>query len=326
MGDKSGIEWTDATWNPVVGCSVHSPGCKNCYAMPHSARMERMGVAKYAGLTDIVKDKPVFNGTVRLVPEALDQPLRWKRPRRIFVNSMSDLGHEALSRADVFQVLEIMEKAKHHVFQVLTKRPNILCGHVLDYLRAWASKQPTQASWATAFHHVWWGVSVEDQARANERLNEARRLNDLGLRVWVSYEPAIGPVEWMGWEFIAGMVSGGESGPGARISHPDWHRNTRDWCASHGIPYDFKQWGEWRPTDNWYPGKPATEAVVDWYESHPVSLPLREWINGAWVGDGGPSEEAWPLMARIGKRKAGRILFDQVHDGFTRACAPAGRA
>lgn len=216
-----------------------------------------------------------------------------------------------------------MHFAYWHVFQVLTKRPQVLFEHLLAY-------EPKLKSGCVpphmAFVHVWFGVSVEDQARADERLAYAKQLDEAGYRVWVSYEPAIGPVNWTGWEFIAGMVSGGESGPQARPTHPDWHRNTRDWCAEHGIPYDFKHWGEWRPTDNWYPGKPASETVVDWYENHSVSLPLREWINGAWVGDGGPSEETWPVMARIGKRAAGRELFDQIHDGFTRVCAPARRA
>ncbi len=360
MGDKTGIEWTDATWNPVVGCSIHSPGCKNCYAMPQSARMERMGVAKYAGLTDIVKDKAVFNGTVRLVEEALDQPLRWKRPRRIFVNSMSDLGHEALARTDVFQVLEIMHFAYWHVFQVLTKRPQVLFEHLLAY-------EPKLKSGCVpphmAFVHVWFGVSVEDQARADERLAYAKQLDEAGYRVWVSYEPAIGPVDWTGWEFIAGMVSGGESGPQARPTHPDWHRNTRDWCAQHGIPYDFKQWGEWRPT-------PGVDVFCHGPKGNARRFPKSEGIS--MLADGrvcmrdfsvaqharrikerlartdraievdaialadftasikdpdrptdNPTGYQW--LYRVGKQLAGNLLDGQAHDGFTRACAPAGR-
>ena len=313
MGDKTGINWTDATWNPIVGCSVVSPGCKNCYAMREARRLEAMGVTKYVGLTDVVNGKAVFNGTVRLVEGALDQPLRWSRPRRIFVNSMSDLGHEVLRRGDVFQVLEAMEHADRHVFQVLTKRPEVLFAHLCAYHPA-KGTEPAHM----AFNHVWWGVSVEDQARADERLADARRMDEAGYRVWVSYEPAIGPVDWTGWEFIAGMVSGGESGPNARPSHPDWHRHTDYWCAKHGIPYDFKQWGEWAPGDC-AAGLSTRAKTAAHYGS-------RRWF----YSDLTAREQAEmhcedePDVYRLGRKAAGRTLDGAVHDGFTRVCAPAG--
>lgn len=308
MGDKTGINWTDATWNPIVGCSILSPGCKFCYAMREAARLERMGVQKYAGLTRIVNNRPVFNGVVRVVPEALDQPRRWQRPRRIFVNSMSDIAHPALGQGDFNAVLIAMEEAPHHVYQVLTKRP----GGLLERLTAFFQSDQAEP----LFARIWWGVSVEDQRRADERREAAAAIAAQGFKVWVSYEPAIGPVDWDGWAFIAGMVSGGESGQDARPSHPNWHRDTRDWCAENGIPFDFKQWGEWAPGECAPGPQTRTERVAilsmdGWWFNE-----ITPKIGAELHCDDGP--DVW----RFGKRSSGRMLDGQEHNGFTLACAP----
>lgn len=201
MGDRSGIEWTEATWNPVVGCSILSAGCSRCYAMREAHRLAtRLGIDKYAGTTDETKAGPVWNGTVRLHQPHLDQPLRWKRPRRIFVNSMSDLFHEALSDEDIDKVFAVMAFTRHHTFQVLTKRSE----RMLSYLdqprrrRAWEAVIRTMfgresASPPPVLPNVWVGVSVEDQAAADARIPDLLSA-PVAVR-WLSCEPLLGPVD-----------------------------------------------------------------------------------------------------------------------------------
>jgi len=287
MGDKSGIEWTDATWNPVAGCSVVSPGCTNCYAAKMAARLEAMGGkagAKYAGLTTPSKAGPVWNGTVRLDDGALDQPIRWKRPRRIFVNSMSDLFHEDLPFAEVARVFEVIGSAirlrRGHVFQILTKRPE----RMAEYFD-WARTDSDAARICPAYWPgVWFGVSVEDQRRADERLDILRAL-PASLR-WISAEPLLGPLDidltGIGW-----VVAGGESGPGARPMHPDWVRGLRDQCEAAGVPFLFKQWGEWSP------GVRCDRPGAD----------THRFPNGT-------------LVSRQGKRRAGRLLDGRAWDDY----------
>ncbi len=252
MGENSKIEWTDATWNPTVGCSVVSAGCKRCYAMREAARLARMGGKvgeKYAGLTTETNAGPVWNGTVRLHEASLDQALRWKRPRRVFVNSMSDLFHEALSHHDQDKVLAAMIEAPQHVYQILTKRSERALAYFLDLPRRRRELGCHSGLDWTDFPlgNILLGCTVENQAAADERREAMRRLAELGWRVWVSYEPALGPVDWRGWEFLSWLVCGGESGPNARPMHPAWARSARDWSQAAGVPFLFKQWGEWGP-------------------------------------------------------------------------------
>lgn len=256
MGAKTGIEWTEATWNPVAGCSVVSAGCTNCYAMKMAARLAAMGAAKYAGLTEPSKAGAVWNGKVRLDYDALRVPLRWQRPRRIFVNSMSDLFHCGLADHEVDLVFAVMAMTPQHRYQVLTKRASrmrqwvsgmslpALDVAIVGALHALPGTRSAVPFWP--LRNVWLGVSVEDQKRADERLPHLRD-TPAALR-WISAEPLLGRIDlggavrWLDW-----VVVGGESGPGARPMHPDWVRSIRDQCAAAGVPFFFKQWGAWRP-------------------------------------------------------------------------------
>ena len=157
--EHSSIQWTDATWNPVRGCSIVSPGCTNCYAMKQAHRFNGLG-QPYEGLTRLTSKGPVWTGTIRLVPEALDQPLRWRRPRRIFVNSMSDLFHEDVPEDFLIATFGAMFMANQHIYQILTKRPERMCRFLTD-AGQWVSNPR---------RNIWLGVSCEDQATADERI------------------------------------------------------------------------------------------------------------------------------------------------------------
>ena len=214
MGDKSAIEWTDATWNPVTGCSKVSPGCKNCYAERLAARLEAMGNPRYR------------NGfEVTLHPDQLTLPLRWKGPRKIFVNSMSDLFHEAIPDDFIKQVFDVMAKADWHVFQILTKRAK--------RLEALAAQLP----WP---ENIWQGVSVESE----EYTWRIRHLQEVPAAVrFISVEPLLGPISRLPLKGINWVIVGGESGPRFRVAQPIWVRSIRDQCLRTKVPFFFKQWG-----------------------------------------------------------------------------------
>lgn len=214
MGDKSAIEWTDATWNPVTGCSKVSPGCKNCYAERLAARLEAMGNPRYR------------NGfEVTLHPDQLTLPLRWKGPRKIFVNSMSDLFHEAIPDDFIKQVFDVMAKADWHVFQILTKRAK--------RLEALAAQLP----WP---ENIWQGVSVESE----EYTWRIHHLQEVPAAVrFISVEPLLGPISRLPLKGINWVIVGGESGPRFRVAQPIWVRSIRDQCLRTKVPFFFKQWG-----------------------------------------------------------------------------------
>lgn len=328
MADGSKIEWTEATWSPVVGCSIVSPGCTHCYAMKMAARLERMGLAKYAGLTQPSKGGPVWSGAVRLDEASLMLPVRWRKPRNIFVNSMSDLFHEGLSDKAIDKVFAVMALAPQHAMQVLTKRSarmRAYCADPKTPARVWlaAAEMVESVLYALAAHgavwggetpwplrNVWLGCSVEDQARADERRDDLRALADADWNTWVSYEPALGAVDWRGWEFIRWLVSGGESGKSARPSHPNWHRAARDFCAAHEIAYFFKQRGEWSWVDDSdYAAERFPPHPDDWRERDRGVICMR--ADGVRTsGFGGDSSE---FLYRIGKRRAGALLDGREH-------------
>ncbi|WP_163998654.1 DUF5131 family protein [Pyxidicoccus caerfyrddinensis] len=281
MADKSAIEWTDATWNPVRGCSRVSPGCGGgtpgplkggCYAERMAARFSGPGQA-YEGLATFTPAGARWTGAVRVVEAMLFQPLAWSRPRRIFVNSMSDLFHENLALSDVDRIVAVMAMSPQHTFQVLTKR----AARMRDYFNApdfahrlgvvmakmLADKPRLLRKRATApiqlpLPNLWGGVSVEDQQRADERVS-ALIATRLAVR-FLSCEPLLGPVR-IGLhgtmpktvspryapvaDRIHWVICGGESQDGARPMHPAWARALRDECVSVGVPFFFKQWGEW---------------------------------------------------------------------------------
>ena len=222
MADGSAIEWTDATWNPVTGCTKITAGCDNCYAERFAERWR--GIAGH----------PFENGfDLTLRPDRLDQPLRWKRSRMIFVNSMSDLFHKAVPFSFVNSVFDTMEAADWHVFQVLTKRSSLM----RDYLnRRYASIEPPK--------HIWLGVSVED-AKGASRIDHLRSAR-AAVR-FLSVEPLIGPIGKVDLSGIHWVIAGGESGPGARILNIEWARQIRDECAYQEVSFFFKQWGGIRP-------------------------------------------------------------------------------
>ncbi len=263
MNAKTKIEWTDATWNPIRGCSRVSEGCRNCYAERQAARFSGFG-RPYEGLAVLTEAGPRWTGKVRLIKDLLDQPLRWRKPRKIFVNSMSDLFHEGLEKRTIAAIFGIMALAGQHTFQVLTKRPQRFAG-LLEHLSAeqcvseafqLIGAHPTcQMSHDWPLPNVWLGVSVEDQPTADARI--PLLLAAPAAVRWVSYEPALGPVDFSAYlpgsplathhSPLSWIVCGGESGPKARPMHPDWARSARDQCQAAGVPFFFKQWGAWAP-------------------------------------------------------------------------------
>jgi protein gp37 len=222
---SSSIEWTEATWNPVAGCTVLSPGCTNCYAMRLAARLEAMGMAKYAGLTRKSGGRAKWTGAVRLDHSALEIPRSWHKPRMIFVNSMSDLFQEAVPASFVAAVWKAMESTPQHTYQILTKRPDRMAKLTLE-LRL--------------LPNVWLGASVENAAYAG-RLDDLRS-TPAAVR-FVSLEPLLGSVAGVDLTSIDWAIVGGESGPGARPMDPKWVREIRSACRRSGTAFFFKQWG-----------------------------------------------------------------------------------
>jgi protein gp37 len=218
MADATLIEWTDATWNPVTGCTKISAGCDRCYAERFSERFR--GTAGHAFESG-------FDLTLR--PERLEQPLRWRQPRMIFVNSMSDLFHKEIPQQFIARVFDTMERASWHSFQVLTKRSSLM----RNFLRKRYGPRRGPA-------HMWFGVSVEDGSKKSR----IRHLQDApaGVR-FLSVEPLIGPIGKLDLAGVDWVIVGGESGPGARPMHPDWAREVREQCVAQGVAFFFKQWG-----------------------------------------------------------------------------------
>lgn len=272
MGDKTGIEWTDATWNPTTGCDKVSPGCDNCYAMTLAKRLKAMGSPRYQADGDPRTSGPGFGLTVH--PTALDQALRWTRQRRIFVNSMSDLFHDRVSDVFIAQVYAVMALAPQHTFQLLTKRHGrmrsimtsrdlsgtgaglsleAMVRNAVDNRRASEERLewPRGDDIVWPLPNVWLGVSAEDQKRAELRLPA---LYDTPAAVrFVSAEPLLGLIDTATTgllardEFDRGidwMIVGGESGPGARPMHLDWAKQLRDQCEAAGVAFHMKQYGE----------------------------------------------------------------------------------
>ncbi len=306
MADKSKIEWTDATWNPIRGCSVVSEGCRNCYAMQVAARFSGKGQA-YADLAYRNESGAHWTGEVRLIEEHLGDPLRWKRPRMIFVNSMSDLFHEGISDRSIFAIFDVMYNAKQHVFQILTKRPQRMLKVISNSM--YLTNAPLS--------NVWLGVSVEDQKTADERIPLLMQ-TPAAVR-WISAEPLLGLIDFESVPTMEGsidwVVVGGESGPSARPMHPDWARSLRDQCVAADVPFFFKQWGEWMPVGPVYSDSDTAEhlAALDTDDGSFDDDDPRE-CHITYSGyrtrarfDGQPPSETF-AMRRTGKKAAGRLL------------------
>ncbi|MBX3383121.1 MAG: phage Gp37/Gp68 family protein [Phycisphaeraceae bacterium] len=228
MAQGTGIEWTEATWNPVAGCTPVSPGCLNCYAARMALRLESIAVGacgKYSGTARVVNGRPVFTGRINLDENALELPRRWRRPRLIFVNSMSDLFHEAVPDSYIKRVFDVMNDCAQHTFQVLTKRPER------------AASLAAELPWP---NNVWMGTSVENALY----MYRVRTLQCIPAKVrFLSCEPLLGSMRRMVLEGIHWVIVGGESGPGARPMAREWVEGIRDQCLEADVAFFFKQWG-----------------------------------------------------------------------------------
>lgn len=332
----NGISWTDATWNPIRGCSRVSQGCVNCYAEGVARRFsgeDKNGKPlAYHGLTD---HNGRWNGVVRVIEEHMEDPLRWQRPRRIFVNSMSDLFHEALAFEDILRVFDVMKLAPQHTFQVLTKRAD----RMLEFFR-WLELQPPPANWSTPLPNVHLGVSVENQKAADERVGLL--LQSPAAVRFLSVEPLLGPVDletirdgsWYdregaslydslrgsayyhdgehglgGGPRLDWVIVGGESGRNARPLNPGWVRMLRDQCASAGVRFHFKQWGEWRP-----PVEGEGFNTLDGMTGIPPAF-LIDWAGHLHCTRTAAGADAVPVI-RVGKTHAGRELDGRTWDEF----------
>lgn len=319
MAGTTKIEWSEAVWNPIRGCSMVSSGCERCYAMRQARRMDHPGGA-YEGLTKMTPSGPKWTGDVRTVPHLLDQPLRWTRPRRIFVNSMSDLFHPDVPEEFIDQVFAVMALAPHHVFQVLTKRPGRMREYLLDrgddlgarlcqvtYEITGMDPGPAP-EWPLP--NVWLGTSVENQATADERIPYL--LETPAAVRWLSCEPLLGPVD-LGYRGAGALlidgagkkmvpqawaphqvdwvVVGGESGPGARPCNVAWIGSLVDQCRGAGVPVFVKQLG----ADPCIYHEPATE------NGFPIEAPFREHLrlDGAIRHSKGGDPSEWPEDLRV---------------------------
>lgn len=311
MSQNSKIEWTNKTWNPVTGCTKVSQGCKNCYAERMYERFNGKGTFKNVTCHD----------------DRLLQPLRWRKPYMVFVNSMSDIFHEAVPFEFVRKVFGVMAVCQDHTFQILTKRPE----RMADFFKWMNDTDPDfqndpadeiynlcieagiETGCGSAFvtdewplKNVWLGVSVEDQKAADERIPILR---DVPAAVrFISCEPMLGPIDLINLcdgkidAFNPGVqwvICGGESGPGARPMHPDWARSLRNQCANAGVPFFFKQWGEWYPL-----GDRITNGT-------------KYRLAKSATLDGG--KKGYTEMYRVGKKRAGRVLDDVMHNQFPNA-------
>lgn len=333
MADQSKIEWTDATWQPVTGCSIVSPGCTNCYAMKLADTRLRHHPSR-AGLTIGSKAGPVWNGKVRFNEQWLDQPLRWKSPRRIFVCAHGDLFHENVPDEWIDMVFAVMALAPQHTFQVLTKRSARMRrymtrgGPTLQMLAQvpQVGRDLMVANTDWPLPNVWLGVSTERQQEADERIPDL--IETPAAVRFISAEPLLGPISlfdfigpWSPSGDVAShappqldwVIVGGESGTGARPMHPDWARSLRDQCAAAGVPFFFKQWGEWVP---------QVGAVDGWtIDDNPE---ISRFDHRDWDGDryGEPYRPMWcddrddDTVARVGKKAAGRLLDGVEHNGM----------
>lgn len=254
MAIKTGISWCDSTWNPLRGCSRVSEGCRNCYAEIQAAKASGPG-EPYEGLAETRADEAHWTGKVVLVEKHLEDPLRWQRPRRIFVNSMSDLFHESVSwEKTIDRIFEVMAQAESHTFQVLTKRAKNMRDYVQDWYRR--TQHPI-------LKNVWLGVSVEDQAAANERIPFL--LDTPAIERFISAEPLLGPIDLgeaaapntqgraanqgLGIRHLDWVIVGGESGPNFRPMKKEWAESLREQCAKARpeVEFFFKQDSDEKP-------------------------------------------------------------------------------
>lgn len=352
MAESSTIEWTDATWNPIAGCSLKSPGCTHCYAMPTAYRHELMSaalgrVSPYTGLTRKVNGKAVWTGDMRLVEAALTLPLRWTKPRRIFVNSMSDLFHESVPDDWIDRVFAVMALCPQHTFQVLTKRADRMRAYLTDasfglrvggeLMRSARGHAGAEAMVIGLTHqlsvqgqplpNVWLGVSAEDQRRADERVPDL--LATPAAVRFVSAEPLLGPIDFHKLPLEADGYRAsalfGHEVAGAVGQCIDWVPPL-DWIIVGGEsgPGARPMHPDWARQIRdacaaagvafHFKQHGAWVSTEGWYADHQVSLPIRAWTGTEWTDDGRYADREW--VALVGKKAAGRLLDGVEHNGF----------
>lgn len=301
MADKTGIEWTDATWNPIAGCDLVSPGCTNCYAMKRVApRLAANPATKhYHGTVKKASNgQYAWTGKMSVARKAVwEKPLKWKRSRLIFVNSTSDLFHDGVDDGVIERVWDVMAQCPQHVFQILTKREQRMA-------------EFTNRHEFRFLPNVWLGVSVENQKWADKRREHLQKT--IAAVKFVSYEPALGMVNWAGWEFIDWLIAGGESAQGknARPAHPEWFREARDWADANDVPFMFKQWGDWTAGANVTSIgtlKGAFYFDESWYYENVTQRASEEMHRD-------DASDVW----HVGKKEAGRLLDGVEHNGMPR--------
>ena len=258
MSDKSKIEWTDATWNPVTGCTKVSPGCAYCYAETFAKRFRG------------VPDHPYEQGfDLKLWHDRLDLPLAWRERKMIFVNSMSDLFHEDVPDDFIGKVFDTMCRAKYHFFQVLTKRSERMLAWTIAHFRFDSSREDGKAVWPP---HVWLGVSIENQSYTR-RIKHLQRTPAI-IR-FLSIEPMLSPV-YLDTSFLEGIkwvIVGGESGPRARPMKPEWVYEIQNQCKKYQVPFFFKQWGTYDPTGKRV-GKKLAGRILEGKTWNEMPIPL----------------------------------------------------
>lgn len=243
------IEWAEKVWNPLTGCQMVSKACTHCYALRISARLEMMGKEPYQGVTERRHGNPRWTGKINLLPDKLFQPLHWKKPARIFVNSMSDLFHKNVPQAFSNQVFHTMKEASWHNYLILTKR----------FVRSYQDLVLQDAA-----PHIWIGFSLGTQEDAKRALHYLKVIHSMGWVTWISNEPALEPIDFSGYEFVDLIVTGGESGEGCRPFEWDWARQTCDWAVANGVKFFMKQGG----------GHPNKRNEL---EDLPEDLRIRQW-------------------------------------------------
>jgi protein gp37 len=333
------IEWTDETWNPTVGCSRVSPGCDNCYAIGVAHRAMQPA---HEGLTIRTEHGTDWTGEVRCLPERLGTPLHWRKPRRVFVDSMSDLFHPEVPDDFVLDVFTTMARTPQHTYQVLTKRPqrmaaivDRICWHDVAYpdgiFAADGSWNTPDMSGAVAYlsdgegelplENVWLGTSIESDRYAwrADHLREA----PAAVR-FLSLEPLLGPLPSLNLTGIDWVIVGGESGPGARPMHPAWVRDIRDRCADAGVAFFFKQWGDWEQADRGQATHLLAEHGVPKAgggHHEPSLIPIEDGTMKDPYGPGSGVQDlvdrghpGWVRVRRVGKKRAGRDLDGRTWD------------
>jgi protein gp37 len=341
--NATAIEWTERVWNPVTGCSKVSEGCRNCYAETISLRFNRS-----VGPWNAVNAPQ----NVILHPDRLTAPLSWRKPAKVFVNSMSDLFHELVPDDFIDRVFAVMAETRRHTYQILTKRPDRMAayvsdpdvlerveGRLRDLLCEWNDDHSSSPRCVLGCHagfnqwplpNVWLGTSVEDQRAADERIPHLLK-TPAAVR-FLSCEPLLGSVDLLDWldnisvtddgrvirindfeQPLQWVIAGGESGPKARPCHPDWARSLRDQCQAAGVPYFWKQWGAWLP------GTVDPDQLEAHHQdgSHNAHQGKRHhWWEGVRTGTHPGGAAPGLVSTRVGKKAAGRLLDGRTWDQF----------